>query len=139
MSENFRSLFDTVEDEPDRFSDLRLLSLSIDPLFDSEEVLHEYGERYLEAAAPEGFERWQFATAEPTALKKIGEFTGLRFMPEGGRLLHSLRTVLVAPDGLVVNVFVGNEWDSDDVLSALVRHSNVVADSDDAASRASER
>ncbi len=122
MSESFRSLFDAVEDEPERFRDLRLLSLSIDPLFDTVEVLRQYGERYLDNAAPEGFERWQFASAEPPALREIGEFTGLRFMPENGELLHSLRTVLVDPEGTVVKGFVGNDWDSEDLLGELERH-----------------
>lgn len=123
MSERFRSLFDSVEAESDRFADLQLLSLSIDPQFDTAEILRQYGERYLEAAAPEGFARWQFGSAAPAALKELGEFSGLRFMPDAGQLLHSLRTVLVDPDGAVVKVFVGNEWGPEDLLTALEQDS----------------
>ncbi|HJO05447.1 MAG TPA: SCO family protein [Acidobacteriota bacterium] len=119
MSENFRLLFDAVEADVERFLDLRLLSLSIDPHFDTAEVLRQYGERYLETAASSGFDRWQFASAAPAALKEIGEFTGLRFMPDAGQLLHSLRTALVNPEGAVVRVFVGNTWSPEDLLAAL--------------------
>ncbi len=128
MSENFRSLFATVEADSERFLDLQLLSLSIDPQFDTAEVLRLYGERYLEAAAPAGFERWQFASSTPAALKELGEFTGLRFMPDAGQLLHSLRTVLVDPEGAVVRVFVGNEWGPEDLLAVLEQDSGAAAD-----------
>jgi len=128
MSESFRSLFDAVEADSARFLDLQLLSLSIDPQFDTAEVLRQYGERYLEAAAPAGFARWQFATAAPAALKELGEFAGLRFMPDAGQLVHSLRTMLVDPKGGVVRVFVGNEWGPEDLLAALEQDSGAESD-----------
>jgi len=119
MSENFDTIFEAVEDDPLRYGDLKLLSISIDPEYDTPEVLAAYGQRYLEDDVPEGFERWRFATSDPTGLHDLGEFSGLRFMPDQGEFIHSLRTVLVDPDGHVIRAFVGNAWKPDELLEAL--------------------
>lgn len=119
MSENFDTIFEAVEADPRRYGDLKLLSISIDHEYDTPEVLAEYGQRYLEDDVPEGFERWRFATSNPTGLHDLGEFSGLRFMPDQGEFIHSLRTVLVDPDGHVIRAFVGNAWKPGELLEEL--------------------
>lgn len=119
MSENFDAIFEAVEADPPRYGDMKLLSISIDHEYDTPEVLAEYAQRYLGDALPAGFERWRFATSNPAGLHDLGEFSGLRFMPDRSEFAHSLRTVLVGPDGHVIRAFVGNAWEPAELLDVL--------------------
>lgn len=119
MSENFDTIFSAVEADPVRYGNLKLLSISIDHEYDTPEVLAEYAQRYLEEDVPEGFERWRFATSDAEGLHDLGEFSGLRFMPDRSEFVHSLRTVLVDPSGHVMRAFIGNAWKPDELLEAL--------------------
>lgn len=119
MSLNFERVFRGVEANPGQFGDVQLLSISVDPAYDTPEVLREYGVKYLEDQAPAGFERWRFATTDAPQLKTIAEFTGLRFMPESGEIIHSLRTVIVDAEGRVAKVYVGNTWQPELLLDDL--------------------
>jgi len=119
MSEQFKVLQAEIESDPERYGDARLLSITIDPAYDSPAVLREYGLRYLASRGDAAFSRWRFARAEPDLLGELTGFTGLRHMPEGSEVVHNLRTVLVDPDGRVVELFVGNTWLPDELLAAL--------------------
>jgi len=83
-------------------------------------VLREYGLRYLGEDGAAGFARWQFVRAEPEPLRQLATFAGLRFMPDQGEVVHSLRTVVVDAEGRVVQTFVGNTWQPDEALQVLV-------------------
>lgn len=117
VSGHFSDLYRAIESEPDRYGDARLLSVTVDPATDTPEVLREYGLQYLPDAS--GFERWSFARAEPRPLGQLAQFTGLRFMPESGEIVHSLRTLLIDPHGQVAETWVGNRWMPDEVLTRL--------------------
>lgn len=119
ISKNFAALYGAIEAEPQRYGDAQLLSITVDPAYDSPPVLREYGLEQLGARGEAGFERWRFARADPQPLGHLSHFTGLRFMPEKGEVVHSLRTVLVDPDRRVVRIFVGNTWDPAELLEAL--------------------
>jgi protein SCO1/2 len=119
MSELFDEIHIAVGADPERYGGLKLLSLSIDPEFDTPEVLSDYARRYLPGTDPDTFERWRFATSTPTSLHDLGEFSGIRYRPDSGEFVHSLRTILVGPDGRVIAAFVGNSWDAADLLAAL--------------------
>lgn len=118
MSEHFDDVFEAVAADPGRYGDLRLLSISIDPEFDTPEVLYDYGLRYLEEDGAAGFDRWRFATSTPQGIFEIGQFSGIRFRPDGTELIHSLRTVLVDRDGHVLQTFIGNQWEPEELLAA---------------------
>lgn len=119
ISGNFADVYRAIDADPERFGDARLLSVSVDPTTDTPEVLREYGLEYL--GGPEGFERWTFARAEPEPLRELAGFTGLRFLPENGEVVHSLRTVIVDPEGRAQVTLVGNRWTPAELLEALER------------------
>jgi protein SCO1/2 len=119
MSENMDAIYDAVVAEPVRYGDLKLLSISIDPEYDTPDVLTAYGERYLEDDAPAGFARWRFATSDAAGLHDLGEFSGIRFRPDSSEFVHSLRTVLVDQDGRVIEAYIGNTWEPEDLLATL--------------------
>lgn len=117
MTGNMAGVYEAIEADPERYGDARLLAVTVDPANDTPAVLREYGLEYVGDA--EGFRRWSFARADPEALGELAGFTGLRFMPEAGEVVHSLRTVVVDPDGRVVTTLVGNRWEPEEMLQTL--------------------
>lgn len=121
ISEHFDRIHKAVEAEPARYGDPHMLSISVDPAYDTPRVLREYGLRYLGPQAPDSFARWEFARAEPGPLRRLAEFVGLRFMPDRGEIVHSLRTVVADPEGKVLKVYIGNTWTPEELLEELER------------------
>jgi protein SCO1/2 len=119
MSENFDVIYRAVQAAPAQYGGLKLLSLSIDPEFDTPEVLSDYARRYLPDATPEQLANWRFATSTPTSLHDLGEFSGIRYRPDRAEFVHSLRTILVDPEGRVVQAFIGNSWEPEELLAAM--------------------
>lgn len=119
VSKNFAQAYRAIEQDPERYGDARLLSITVDAEHDVPAVLREYGLEQLGEEGAAGFERWRFARAEPRPLGQLAHFTGLRFLPEAGEIVHSLRTVVVDPEGEVVTTLVGNTWEAAELLQAL--------------------
>lgn len=89
-------------------SDVRLLSLALDPVDDSVPVLEKYGRSFGQDVT-----RWSFLTGDESTMRWLvgksflsPDTTGaFAYMP--GNFAHSQRIVLVAPDGHIVNYFDG--------------------------------
>lgn len=109
MSNNFRQILEQLQSSPTVYEKAQLLSISIDPTFDTAKVLHDYGEVYAEHLDPQ-FQHWQFATGSPEQVRKVADFFGLSYNANDGQIVHNLRTVLVGDDGKVVRVYSGNGW-----------------------------
>lgn len=118
MSNNFGTIAKQLKQQPDLYDKTELLSISFDPEYDTPKVLREYGDNYAGVVDPK-FTHWQFVTAPPDEVKKAADFFGLSYIPNGGQLVHSLRTTVVGPDGKIVHLFNGNEWKPDDAVNAL--------------------
>ena len=119
MSSNFAQLARELKgSDPAMFGRLRLLSISIDPEYDKPAVLKRYGTAYASEIDPE-FEHWKFVSGTPAETRRAAGFFGLSYVPEGGQIVHSLRTVLLAPDGRVAAQWEGNEWRPSDVAAEL--------------------
>ena len=52
-------------------------------------------------------------------LRNVAEFFGLKYWTEGGQIVHALVTALIGPDGKVVKLYRGNDWQPGDVLADL--------------------
>ncbi len=70
LSSQFASLNRELQKDPGEYGRTRLLSISIDPKYDTPEVLYKYGLAYLNDD-PKGFAHWQFAAPSPENLKKL--------------------------------------------------------------------
>jgi len=92
----------------------RLLSVSLDPLNDTSEVLARYGKSL--GADPD---RWTFCTGSEVEVRRLALFSGLNFWQEKGFISHNLRTVVVGADGTVRSVFEGNSWTVAELAQAL--------------------
>ena len=101
---------------------VRIVSFSVDPNTDTPAKLREYGQGYLGKDAKPDFTVWQLATGTNKEVKAVADFFGLRYEIDPNdktQFAHSLRTVVVAPDGKVRKVFSGNEWTTGELLKEL--------------------
>lgn len=117
MTSNFVELNRLLEKEPALASRTRLLSITVDPEYDTPRVLHAYRTRH----APDSTARWEFATGTPEQIKAVSQFFGLSYWQEKDQIIHSLRTSVITPDGKVQKVIHGNEWKPKDILPELAR------------------
>lgn len=119
MSLNMSDLEKTIRQNPELKDKVRLLSISFDPQKDTPEVLRKYGVGYLENPEKPSFEVWQLATGTEAEVQEVTGFFNLNTIKEGERIVHNLRTAIIAPDGKVVKVFAGNDWRPADVLKEI--------------------
>jgi len=117
MSKNFAQILAQVRNDPTLSLSTHLLSISIDPEYDKPAVLRAYGLDYSGNAHP--FDQWEFASGTPEQVRKVAEFFGLNYWTESGQIVHALVTALIGPDGKVVKIYRGNDWQPAIVLADL--------------------
>lgn len=112
MSQRFATLQPLLHE---RYGDaVRLLSVSIDPTYDTPEVLSRYADRYADDLS-----NWTFATADSAEVHRLARRLGTFYTTSGSEIIHNLSTVLIAPDGTVRKYFRGNDWQPEDVIDAI--------------------
>jgi protein SCO1/2 len=74
--------------------DLVLLSITIDPQYDTSEVLLGYAKIWN--ARPEG---WRFLTGPDREIEAVARRFGMNYWPEEGLITHTSQTGIVARDG----------------------------------------
>jgi protein SCO1 len=117
MSTNFAELDKQFAADQKLQDATHLLSITIDPAYDTPKVLRSYGAAYTGKYTEEKFGHWEFATGKPDEIKRIAEFFGLTYFEEKQQITHSLRTAIISPDGKVVKVYDGNDWNPSDVFA----------------------
>jgi len=94
-----------------------LLSISIDPAFDTPATLKAYGVNH-------GYDpkHWTLATGSLTDISAIGEHFQLSFWADtpGGLPNHNLRTVVIDASGCVQTILTGNTWTSDQLAQEII-------------------
>lgn len=118
MNRNLAAVQRELSADPSR-ADWHLLSISFDPEHDTPARLLDYARPYLGDGA-----QWTFATGEPADIQKLGEAFGLMVARNGEQIDHSLRTVVVDATGRVQKIFVGNGWQSAELLDEMRRAMN---------------
>ena len=119
MSNNFAEIDRELQKTPELYEKTRLLSISIDPEYDTPAVLRSYGASHTGRYEDEEFTHWEFATGTKDQVKDVAMFFGLQYYPEKDQIVHGLRTVIVGPDGKVAKVYRGNEWKPSEVVKDL--------------------
>jgi protein SCO1/2 len=92
----------------------QLLSVSIDPEHDRPEVLRQYG-----MSLGANFNRWRFATGTNEEVENLTRLFAVHTEAEGGVLNHTLATALIGPDGKLVEIWRGNAWKPEQILTRL--------------------
>jgi protein SCO1/2 len=93
-----------------------LFTISFDPEFDTPVILKSYAQRYK--ADPR---HWNFLTGPPATTAEIADQFGQRFWREEGAINHNLRTAVIDASGRVQQIFQGNTWTVDDLVSEMVK------------------
>jgi len=95
-------------------ADVRLLSVTLDPAFDTPPVLDAYG-RALGA----DFARWKFATGSTEEVTALTRAFAVHVEQTGVLPDHTLATALFDDQGRMVEIWRGNFWQTQEVLDAL--------------------
>ena len=119
MSTNFAEVDRQLQQPADVYNKTHLLSISIDPAYDTPQVLRSYGAAHTGRYQQETFAHWEFASGEK--VKEMAQFFGLKYFGENDQITHGLKTVIVNPDGKVAKVYTGNEWKPEEVVNELKR------------------
>ena len=116
------SLFAAVEKElakdSKEYSRTQLISVSIDPKFDTPPVLRKYGLAYL-GEDEKRFEHWSFTVPTPENLKKLAQAFALVYEEEDNQIAHSMSTVLIGPDGKLIKEWNVSDWTTADAVAAM--------------------
>lgn len=114
MTDNFAEIEKALESEPDVYASTHLLSITLDPEYDTPKVLREYAARHSVDSV-----HWDYATGTKDEVKQIATYFGMQYWREGDQVVHSLRTAIVGADGKLVKLYRGNEWKPDEIVSEL--------------------
>jgi protein SCO1/2 len=117
MSNNFAQVDRQLQQTPELYDKTHLLSVSIDPAYDTPQVLRSYGAAHTERYLEETFSHWEFASGDQ--VKEMAQFFGLQYFAEKDQIIHALRTVIIAPDGKVAKVYSDNTWKPGDAVNEL--------------------
>ncbi len=117
MSRNFAKIDQALAATPKLYDRTHLLSISFDPAHDTPKVLHGYGSEYIGPHSKGAFSHWDFAAPPQAELAAVTQFFDVGVTPGPNQTLsHSLSTVVVGPDGKVLNWYPSNEWKPEDIL-----------------------
>src|SRR5262245_12790467 len=116
MSSNFAALHQALQQDPELYTRTHLLCVSFDPTFDTPTVLRSYEVTYAGSDTPETFAHWEFASGTAQEVEDIAQFFGLVHVPQSDQITHSLRTIVITPEGKVFKVYRGNDWAVTDLL-----------------------
>lgn len=116
ISEHFGKVQSLLLSERSGPTNWHLLSLSFDPAYDTPDTMNAYGERWKSDPA-----RWTLATGSMDQIEPFAVSVGLYFGRDVNvaNMNHNLRTLVIAPDGRLRQVLVGNEWTSAELAEAV--------------------
>ncbi len=124
ISSEFAEIHKELKKDPDDLKRTHLISVSLDPAYDTAPVLRKYGLAYLQDDAS-GFKHWDFVSTTPQDLDKLAAAFGLQYFAQDNQIAHSMETVLLATNGTVAKSWPGNEWKPGRVLAAVKKAEDV--------------
>jgi protein SCO1/2 len=116
MDRQFQSLQKTIAATP-ALSDVRLVTVTLDPAYDTPAVLKPYAAKLQADPA-----RWSFLTGDAKAVNAFGTQFGLYVEPNAEKpvdIIHNLRTAVVDANGRLVKIHTGNSWTTTELLDDL--------------------
>ena len=116
MERNFAAVQQAVKANP-KLTDVRLLTVTMDPEFDTPAVLKPHA---VDLGADPAV--WTYATGAPSELKRFAEQFGIHYeldQTNKWQIIHNLRTAVIGPDGRVVKTESGNFWKPADLVADL--------------------
>lgn len=115
MDKNFQQVQDAVKKTPE-LRDVQLVSVTLDPEFDTPAVLKKHAQGLKADPAV-----WHFVTATHDEITAFAKSFGVTAEPDtpGSALVHNLRTAVIDPDGRLVKAYSGNMWTPAELIADL--------------------
>ena len=114
MDQRFANLQQEITRSPD-LADVRLVSVTLDPEFDTSDVLHAHA-----TALDADPDLWHFVTGDLDEVLGFAKRFGVVAEPEASdSLLHNLRTAVIDPEGRLVTAYSGNMWTLAELVADL--------------------
>jgi len=116
MDRQFVAVQKAIHSAPE-LRDVRLVTVTLDPAFDTPPVLSRHAARL--AADPA---IWTFLTGTPEEVARFSRQLGIyteRDLGTGANLTHNLRTAIIDADGRLVKAHSGNDWTPADLVADL--------------------
>jgi len=95
---------------------LELISITLDPEFDTPGVLRDYADAHGIDAS-----NFSFLTGPEVAIKDLMTQLGVLAFQEGPLIRHTISTVLVNEEGRIIHRVDGSTWDPQDFVSRMRR------------------
>ncbi len=117
MNRNFAATRELISAMPHAPTNWQFLSISFDPGFDTPETLRNYASVYRGDNA----DRWLFAAASTNTLACLAPSLDLMIMRDGGNIVsHSMRTVVLDPQGRIFRQLDDNKWTPQELAGAML-------------------
>jgi protein SCO1 len=116
MDRNFAAVQKEIARKPE-LSDVKLISMTLDPAFDTPAVLKSHAGR-LQANTSV----WSFVTGKPAEANLFATQFGLyvEANPESAiNITHNLRTAVIDAEGRLVKIHTGNRWTPAELVADL--------------------
>lgn len=121
MNLNFSEVERRLAADPKLYGATQLLSVSFDPEHDTPAVLKSFRDPFLKGAPGVAPGHWRFATGTLERIKEFAGFFSLTYLKMGDQFVHSLATAVVSPDGKLLSLRRGNDWEAKDLVEDLKR------------------
>lgn len=116
MLKNFAAVEAALRANASGPTNWHLVSMTIDPAFDTPEVLRAQAESYRYDPR-----RWTFLTGALIDIDALTEQVGLVFRRQSPDALpdHNLRTLVIDPEGRLAKIIVGNTWKPEELTADI--------------------
>lgn len=115
MSNNFEELQAAIKGGTGTLATTRLLSVTLDPGYDTPKVLNDYA-----AFHHADSKIWTFATGDEKEIDSLTHAFSVYRQNEGGTISHGLATALINRNGTVERIWRGNAWTPTEVTKAIL-------------------
>lgn len=106
MTDNFAGLKKRFKDRLGK--DLVLLTITIDPQYDTPEILKAYAKVFGGGEA----QGWYYLTGSKQEITRVSGSFGLEYWPDEGTIMHNLQTGIIDRDGRMAANVEGKEYSS---------------------------
>jgi protein SCO1 len=114
MSNNFEELQAAIKRGSGTLATTRLLSITLDPGYDTPKILSDYaGFHHADSKI------WTFVTGDDKQIDSLTSAFSVYRQNEGGTISHGLATALINSDGRIEKIWRGNAWTPAEVTEAI--------------------
>ena len=114
MSNNFEELQEAIKSGTGTLATTRLLSVTLDPAYDTPKVLSDYaGFHHADSKI------WSLATGDEKEIDSLTRAFSVYRQNEGGTISHGLATALINKEGKIDKIWRGNAWTPAEIIKEI--------------------